>query len=77
MIINSKVKGALLHSKRAPFTCQKMLFYSLKGRLLECKRALLSPYSELILHVIVSLILRRQYLGRISILSYLFSYSIV
>ena len=39
MVIDSKVKGALLASKRAPFTCQKMLFYHAKGRLLQCKRA--------------------------------------
>ena len=39
MIIDSKVKGALLAFKRAPFTCQKTPFYYAKGHLLQCKRA--------------------------------------
>ena len=39
MIIDSKVKGALLAFKRAPFTCQKTPFYHAQGRLLQCKRA--------------------------------------
>ena len=39
MVIDSKVKGALLAFKRAHFTCQKTPFYHAKGRLLQCKRA--------------------------------------
>ena len=39
MVIDSKVKGALLAFKRAPFACQKTPFYQAKGRLLQCKRA--------------------------------------
>ena len=39
MVIDSKVKGALLTFKRAPFACQKTPFYHAKGRLLQCKRA--------------------------------------
>ena len=39
MVIDGKVKGALLAFKRAPFTLQKMPFYHAKGRLLQCKRA--------------------------------------
>ena len=39
MVIDSKVKGALLAFKRAPFACQKTPFYHAKGRLLQCKRA--------------------------------------
>ncbi len=39
MIIDGKVKGALLAFKRAPFTRQKTPFYHAKGRLLQCKRA--------------------------------------
>ncbi len=38
MVIDGKVKGALLAFKRAPFTCQKTPFYHAKGRLLQCKR---------------------------------------
>jgi len=33
-----KVKDALLHFKRAPFTRQKMPFYIAKDALLHCKR---------------------------------------
>ena len=33
------LKGALLRCKRAPFTHQKGIFYHVKGRLLEGKRA--------------------------------------
>ena len=36
MVIDGKVKGALLAFKRAHFTCQKTPFYHAKGRLLEC-----------------------------------------
>ena len=39
MVIDGKVKGALLAFKRAPFTCHKTHFYHAKGRLLQCKRA--------------------------------------
>ena len=39
MVIDGKVKGALLAFKRAPFTCQKTPFYYAKGHLLQCKRA--------------------------------------
>ena len=39
MVIDGKVKGALLAFKRAPFTRQKTPFYHAKGRLLERKRA--------------------------------------
>jgi len=37
--MNSKTKGALLRSKRAPFTHQKGTFWHAKGHLLQPKRA--------------------------------------
>lgn len=39
MVIDGKVKGALLAFKRAPFTCQKTPFYNAKDALLKHKRA--------------------------------------
>jgi hypothetical protein len=39
MIADSILKGALLKFKRAPFACQKGIFYNAKGRLLQHKKA--------------------------------------
>jgi len=39
MIADSILKGALLKFKRAPFACQKGIFYNAKGRLLQRKKA--------------------------------------
>jgi len=39
MVIDGKVKGALLAFKRAPFTCQKTPLFHAKRGLLQCKRA--------------------------------------
>ena len=39
MIADSILKGALLNFKRAPFACQKGIFYIAKGRLLQRKKA--------------------------------------
>jgi hypothetical protein len=39
MIADSILKGALLNFKRAPFACQKGIFYNAKGRLLQHKKA--------------------------------------
>ena len=38
MIADSILKGALLKFKRAPFACQKGIFYNAKGALLTCER---------------------------------------
>jgi len=39
MVIDGKVKGALLAFKRAHFTCQKTPLFPAKRRVFQCKRA--------------------------------------
>ena len=46
MIADSILKGALLKFKRAPFACQKGIFYNAKGRLLQ---AYLQPFDYLMI----------------------------
>ena len=43
------LKGALLRCKRAPFTHQEGIFYPVKGRLLEGKRASIKLWLRIIL----------------------------
>jgi len=48
--MNAFLKGALLLPKGAPFTLQKGIFYTAKGRLLHCKRGPMGSISLILFY---------------------------